>query len=134
MGGGRTVGELASGPNPYDLLGASLAACTAMTIRLYAERKELPLVRVQVGVAFRHGSPGTRDVFDRIIFLEGDLNQQQRERMVQIGELCPVGKTLGVGADINTVLCPVGGPEPVPSVASDYMSDAQELPDINVEW
>src|SRR5665213_1651476 len=59
-----SVGGLGSGPNPYDLMSAALGACTAMTIRLYAERKSLPLTRVQVSVLHHRASLDARDLFE----------------------------------------------------------------------
>jgi putative redox protein len=91
----------ATGPNPYDLLSASLAACTAMTIRLQARREKFPLSHVEVAVSYHHGFDGGRDSFDRAITLEG-LDDRQREVLMQAAAMCPVGKTLGLTADIRT--------------------------------
>lgn len=61
MGGPQKEGEATSGPNPYELLSASLAACTAMTVRLYSDRKGYPLDRVQVAVSFQRSPVEGRD-------------------------------------------------------------------------
>jgi putative redox protein len=66
-------GGRAAGANPYALLSASLAACTAMTIRLQARRRKIPLSHVEVAVSYHHGGDGGRDSFDRSIRLEGNL-------------------------------------------------------------
>jgi putative redox protein len=58
IGGPDGAGYVSPGPNPYDLLSASLAACTAMTVRFHARRRALPLERVEVGVSFHHGAQG----------------------------------------------------------------------------
>ncbi|QOG19162.1 hypothetical protein FOM02_19230 [Bradyrhizobium sp. SEMIA] len=65
------------GPNPYDLLSVSFAACTAMTICVQTRRKKLPLKRVVVGVSFRHGAEGEIDSFERTLKLEGEFDLQQ---------------------------------------------------------
>ncbi|MEH2594927.1 putative redox protein [Bradyrhizobium sp. AZCC 1577] len=104
IGGPDGVGHISSGPNPYDLLSASLAACTAMSVRFQARRQKLPLERVEVGVSFHHGAQGGRDSFERTLVLGGDLDAQQRAFLLEAANLCPVGKILGISADINTRL------------------------------
>ncbi|MGE7137844.1 OsmC family protein [Luteibacter sp. NPDC031894] len=100
------LGGMASGPTPYDLLSSALGACTVMTIRMYARRKAWPLVTVQASVTHRRDESTTRDVFERNVFIHGDLTQAQRERLVAIAEACPVSKTLHAGADIVTRIAP----------------------------
>src|SRR5262245_50738028 len=85
IGGSRRTENRISGPTPYELLSASLAACTAMTIRVYADRKGFPLERVQVAVAYKRGSYDQgplegRDRYDRVLFLSGPLDDEQRGR------------------------------------------------------
>src|ERR1700745_1402956 len=104
IGGPDGVGHISSGPNPYDLLSASLAACTAMTVRFHARRRKLPLERLEVGVSFHHGAQGERDSFERTLVLGGELDAQQRAFLLEAANLCPVGKILGIGTDINTRL------------------------------
>lgn len=110
------AGGLGSGPNPYDLLGAALGSCKAMTIRLYANRKNWSLTRVQVDVRHRHADLNARDVFEADIHLEGDLSAEQRSRILEIAERCPVHLTLTRGADVRTVLLPV---QAVPARTAD---------------
>jgi putative redox protein len=112
-------GGLGSGPNPYNLLGAALGACKTMTIRLYAKRKSWPLDRVQVDVRHSRADLNARDVFEADVHLEGDLDTEQRARLMEIAERCPVHLTLTRGADVRTVLLPAksapGKPEEGPS-------------------
>lgn len=98
------AGGLGSGPDPYDLLSAALGSCTAMTIRLYAEHKAWPLDRVRVKVIHHRASLEEKDRFERVIDLEGALDDAQRQRLVEIAEHCPVHKTLDRGANIATRL------------------------------
>ncbi len=88
------------GPSPYELLSSALAACTAMTIRMYAERKGLPLRHVAVRVTHEKvhaedvSAQGKIDRFAREIELEGDLDMDQEARLVEIADRCPVHRTL----------------------------------------
>lgn len=102
-----SVGGLASGPTPYELVAAGLGACTVMTLRLYAERKGLPLDRASVEV--RHEKqPGQTpvDVFERALTLDGDLDTDQRARLLEIADKCPVHRTLEGGARVVTTAEP----------------------------
>jgi putative redox protein len=105
-----SVGGLGSGPNPYDLLSAALGACTAMTIRLYADRKAWPLTHVRVKVAHYRDALRARDSFTRDIYLVGALDETQRNHLIEIAERCPVHLTLERGSDITTTLAPVVPP------------------------
>ena len=100
----ENVGGLGSGPNPYDLLAAALGSCTAMTMRLYADRKNWPLKRARVMVSHSRSALQARDVFNRDIHLEGPLDDTQRARLIEIAERCPVHVTLQRGSDITTHL------------------------------
>ncbi|WP_176731341.1 OsmC family protein [Bradyrhizobium elkanii] len=102
IGGPNGAGHVSPGPNPYDLLCASLAACTAMTVRFQARRRQLPLERVEVSVSFRHGSQGKKDSFERTLVLQGELDVQQRAFLLEAANLCPVGDILGISAEIHT--------------------------------
>jgi putative redox protein len=121
-----TVGGLGSGPTPYDLLASALGACTAMTLRLYAERKGWPLKSSKVRVLHRRGGLEAKDRFAREIILEGDLTPDQRRRLLEIANRCPVHLTLERGSEVVTVLAekPMsGGLDPAPT---EHMSDMEQ--------
>lgn len=97
------VGGLGSGPTPYDLLAAGLGACTAMTLRLYARGKRLPLDKVSVTIGHsRRRDAEPADLFTRRLHLEGDLSEEQRKRLGEIADKCPVHRTLERGAAVET--------------------------------
>jgi putative redox protein len=107
------VGGMDSGPGPYDFLLAGLGACTSMTLRLYADRKQLPLrqtvVRLKQNKIYAadcaecETKEGMIDRIERVITLEGDLNAEQRARLMEIADKCPVHRTLKSEIDIRTV-------------------------------
>ncbi|MBN0988882.1 alpha/beta fold hydrolase [Amphritea pacifica] len=92
------------GPSPYQLVAAGLGACTSMTIRMYARQKKIPLQHVQVDVSHAkvHADDcascdtvnGKVDQFERLITLTGELSDEQRQRLLEIADRCPVHKTL----------------------------------------
>ena len=99
-----SIGGDDRGPTPYGLLLASLGACTSMTIRMYAKRKKLPLD--QVSIMLRHDrihandceecdtKDGKIDLIERRIELKGELSEEQRSRLLEIADKCPVHRTL----------------------------------------
>jgi uncharacterized OsmC-like protein/fermentation-respiration switch protein FrsA (DUF1100 family) len=107
-----SVGGNGSGPSPYEYLLAGLGACTSMTIRLYADLKKLPLRRVSVRLkhdkihavdcANCESKEGKIDRIDREITLEGDLSAEQRAKLMEIADKCPVHRTLHGEIDVRT--------------------------------
>lgn len=93
------------GPSPGQFLQLSLASCTAITIRMYAHRKNIPLEQVSVEINTDRYAEKTQ--FQRHIYLEGQLTEEQRQKLLQIANSCPVHRTLTRPIEIETVLIPV---------------------------
>jgi uncharacterized OsmC-like protein/fermentation-respiration switch protein FrsA (DUF1100 family) len=110
----EAYGGTNTGPSPYDFLSVALGSCTVMTLNMYARRKQLPLQSVRVDV--QHGKihakdcedceteSGKVDRFQRLVTLEGDLSDEQRLRLLEIADRCPVHRTLHSEISITSKL------------------------------
>ncbi len=110
----ENVGGRGFGPSPYEYVSSGLGACTAMTLRMYADRKEWDLQKVIVHI--NHGkdyssdaeevenSQKKIDIFDRKIEIYGDLDDEQKAKLLSIANKCPVHKTLSNNSEIKTEL------------------------------
>ncbi len=111
----KSAGGLDAGLNPYELLLASLGACTSMTLRMYAQRKQWPLEKISVQLRHHKIQGNDRsdgddpksmtDRFERVIEIAGDdLTDAQRQRLIEIANRCPVHRTLINEKEIATIL------------------------------
>ncbi|HEV2110048.1 MAG TPA: alpha/beta fold hydrolase, partial [Gammaproteobacteria bacterium] len=110
----KDAGGTDTGPNPYGLLTAALGACTSITVRMYADRKQWPLkgltVRLKHDKIYAkdcqecENKEGKVDNFERVLELEGDLTPEQRQRLLEIADKCPVHNTLSHVSRIVTKL------------------------------
>ena len=98
---GPALGGKDVGPGPYELLTSALAACTVITLRMYAERKQWPVTAVHADVHFVR--EGDNQHIDRVLTIEG-ADDEQKQRMADIAERTPVTLTLKRGLEIKTKL------------------------------
>lgn len=113
-----SVGGTNDGPTPYDLLAAGLAACTSMTLRMYADRKKWPLTAATASVRHQkvharatEGGNQKLDRFSRDLMLEGDLDDAQRRRLLEIANRCPVHRTFEGAIEVTTSLTDQSEPQ-----------------------
>jgi uncharacterized OsmC-like protein len=96
------VGGLGTGPSPLEWLAAGLGACTSITCRMYADRKGWALRHTAVDVVHTARTATSKDLFDRAIRFEGDLDETQRARLLEIADRCPVHRALVEGSVVTT--------------------------------
>ena len=108
-----SVGGGGRGPDPYEFVTAGLGACTSMTLRLYADRKGWPLEKVSVALSHskdyaddcEHCEDGRKiDIFERTITVDGPLDEEQRAKLLEIADKCPVHRTLEEQVHVRTQL------------------------------
>jgi len=99
---GPTLGGRDAGPSPFSIVLAGLGACTAITLRMYAERKNWPLSGLRVDLEYFRDSQAFR--IERVLHIEGELDTEQRARLADIAERTPVTLALKAGASIITRL------------------------------
>jgi putative redox protein len=96
------VGGTDSAPAPDELLEAALASCTAITLRMYADRKQWAVQQIDVQVSLERKEGITS--FTRNISIKGEVDAEQKDRLLQIAKACPVSKTLAAGSTITTTI------------------------------
>lgn len=118
----ESAGGMDTGPSPYDFLSIALGACTAMTLRMYAEHKKLALGRVRVDVSHEkmhardcdecteeeRGRGARIDRFERVISVEGELSPELEDKIAEIAGKCPVHRTLESSSKVTTVVKEAG--------------------------
>lgn len=96
------MGGTDSAPAPDELLEAALASCTAITLRMYADRKQWAVQHIDVQVSLERKEGITS--FTRNISIKGEVDAEQKDRLLQIAKACPVSKTLAAGSTITTTI------------------------------
>lgn len=96
----KELGGADTAPAPDELLEASLASCTAITLRMYADRKGWMIPTIEVSVSLERVEGKT--IFSRQITILGEIAEEQRQRLLQIAKACPVSKTLLGEIEINS--------------------------------
>jgi putative redox protein len=99
---GPELGGKDAGPAPYDLLSSALGACTVITLRMYAERKQWPVTSVEADIHFTRTADKVESI-DRVLRIEG-ADAEQKKRMAEIAEKTPVTLTLKRSLEIRTTL------------------------------
>ncbi len=94
------LGGADTGPAPDELLEASLASCTAITLRMYADRKNWKVAAIEVTVTLERTEGKT--IFTRKISINGEVDEEQRARLLQMAKACPVSKSLLAEIEINS--------------------------------
>jgi putative redox protein len=112
--------------NPYELMGAALGACTAMTLRVHADLMGLAPSQIRVSVSHQSGYPETMGHYERTIFLEGSISADDRLRLLEAAQRSPVYLNLRGGAEIRTVMS-ADNCVAAPAATSDYLRDIGQM-------
>jgi putative redox protein len=108
--------------NPYELMGAALGSCTAMVLRLHADLMGLAISRIQVSISHHSRHPDAIPLFERTIFLEGSISEEDSARLLDAAQRGPVDQCLRGGAEIRTVIS-TDDCFAAPPATSDYKRD-----------
>lgn len=100
----QEIGGKNLGLNPTELLAASLASCTVITLRMYINRKEWDVSEINVKIDFERDSERSVSVFTRKIEVIGEVDETQKQRLETIANSCPIHKTLTHSIEIKTTL------------------------------
>lgn len=93
-----------TGFSPKELLAAALAACTSATVRMYADRKQWPLDEATIDVDLVQDEKGSKTVINRKIHFVGNLDEEQKKRLLAVANACPVHKILSSPIELNTTM------------------------------
>ncbi len=97
-------GGLDMGFNPFELLASALASCTCATLKMYANRKEWVIEKIAVDVTFERNTEENTSTFERTISFVGKLNDEQKQRLLAIANVCPVHKIFASPIIVNTII------------------------------
>lgn len=97
------IGGSNQGPNPYELMLSALSSCSAITMKMYANRKEWPMEGAEIDCELVKADANSPSFIRRKIRILGNLETDQKERLIQIANLCPIHKMLSQNTDIETV-------------------------------
>jgi putative redox protein len=111
------------GMRPGELLAGSLASCTVITLRMYADRKGWPVESIVAHVSYTYDPVGKRSLFSMKLNLNGDLSQEQRVRLLELADRCPIHRALGDPIDFETTLVDDLSPNHPPSPSVELLTE-----------
>lgn len=97
------LGGTNQGPNPYELMLSALSSCSAITMKMYANRKQWPLEGVDIQCSLVKPDPNSVYIIQRRINLKGPLDEEQTDRLLQIADLCPIHKMISNNIAVQTL-------------------------------